>query len=332
MAKSFSFEELEALADLSAINISIDTCDRDLLRRMRRKVDLDQIVKNMTAVRETSRRRGQSGRPIFRFSCGLYDKNSLVIEDLAKFAVGLDVESVGFWDLTKWNHQQFPYENTDVPECDRAYPLEELAPFELHPRIEAIERAIAYLKSNGVGVHVNGDFISGLKCRLDAPSEAVATNVALKPSMSRDCLDPWTYVEVSATGGVKPCCARPAVGNIFMEPLSNILNGIPMRQLRLDLLRGTPDSACMRCLLRASIAPQELGVKVRSLLKEKSWAYRAKKFLLAKIELFFRAVSRGIRAVRNVSQFVWLWLRLKVRFRTRVRFAVARLRRNTVGG
>ena len=50
-AKSFDIEELEALACMDSISISIDTADRMLLRRLRRHVHLRQIMTNMTLVK-----------------------------------------------------------------------------------------------------------------------------------------------------------------------------------------------------------------------------------------------------------------------------------------
>ncbi len=100
LAKVFSTEELEALGQMNSIAVSVDTADRDLLRRIRRKVDLNRIVENINAIREAAARLHQES-PHFLLSCGLYDQNSLVIEDLARFAVSLGIASVGFWYLNK---------------------------------------------------------------------------------------------------------------------------------------------------------------------------------------------------------------------------------------
>jgi len=55
-AKSFDETELEALASMDEIAISIDTMDPKLLRDVRRKVDLRQIVTNVAFVRATAPR------------------------------------------------------------------------------------------------------------------------------------------------------------------------------------------------------------------------------------------------------------------------------------
>jgi hypothetical protein len=47
----FSDEEIDVLARMKFINVSIDTVDRELLKRLRRKVDLKTILYNMQNVR-----------------------------------------------------------------------------------------------------------------------------------------------------------------------------------------------------------------------------------------------------------------------------------------
>jgi MoaA/NifB/PqqE/SkfB family radical SAM enzyme len=267
LAKVYSREELEILAQMYVINVSIDTCDPELLKRLRRRADVRQIVANIQAVRETSRRIDHEP-PNFQFSCGLYDKNSLSIVDLAEFAVGLQIYAVGFWNLTKWPHDWF----TDVSEHDRVFPLDEVSDAELRPRIDAIQKAIAILKDNGVRVNVNGDFVSALERRLDGVfvGEEAINSYELPKGMTRDCTDPWTYAELETNGDVKPCCARNGVGNLGQEELSQILSGERIRQLRSDLLGGTPDADCAKCHLRGSTTPEALREKVVGLLQDRT--------------------------------------------------------------
>jgi MoaA/NifB/PqqE/SkfB family radical SAM enzyme len=268
LAKVLSTHELEVLGQMNSIAVSIDTADPDLLKRLRRRVDLHRIVDNINAIRKTAVRLGHEP-PHFLFSCGLYDQNSLIIEDLARLAVSLGISSVGFWNLSKWDHESFPYQFTDVPERDRVYPLDDLSDHELRPRLEAIQRAITILQENRIGVEINGNFVNILADRLKDRSSATNTHCfELPKGMTRDCLDPWTYVEVDANGDVKPCCARGGVGNLRQGDLNEILNGEPIRRLRSDLLGGTPDPECARCRFRAPIVPAALQAKVRAISGE----------------------------------------------------------------
>jgi len=76
--KAFSDEEIDALARMDFINISIDTIDRDLLRDLRRKVDIRTILHNMALVRLRALRLGKEAK--FNWQCTLSD---VVIDDLS---------------------------------------------------------------------------------------------------------------------------------------------------------------------------------------------------------------------------------------------------------
>jgi MoaA/NifB/PqqE/SkfB family radical SAM enzyme len=275
LAKEYSEKELRVLACMNFINVSIDTSDRDLLRRLRRKVDLNRIVTNIKLIRETARQLHRS-EPKFLFSCGLYDQNTLQIDEFAKFAVDLGIQTVGFWNLSTWSANEFPYEYTDVPVSDRAYPLDTLSDAELRPRIDAIQRALDILKINGVNAYINGDFVTPLIERLRSKSSKPGTPVAtvaakahhLAAGFTRDCIDPWTYIELGANGDVKPCCAHSPIGNVGQKDLSQILDDEPIRQLRSELLGGTLNSQCADCRLRAPTKPESLQRRVQALVQD----------------------------------------------------------------
>ena len=87
----------------------------------------------------------------------------------------------------------------------------------------------------------------------------------MSPGMTRDCTDPWEYIEFRVNGDIGPCCVRVA-GNLATHSLSQILNGPPIRDLRSSLLRGAPDRICRDCGLRGEITPEQLRGKVETLL------------------------------------------------------------------
>jgi Iron-sulfur cluster-binding domain len=89
--------------------------------------------------------------------------------------------------------------------------------------------------------------------------------------MTRECFDPWNYVEFRANGDVAPCCFRPAIGNVRDANLSEILNGAAVRRLRSELLYGPMDYFCAGCrgkkliaaeLLRAEVAKRVQAVRL----------------------------------------------------------------------
>jgi pyruvate-formate lyase-activating enzyme len=160
LAKPYSTEELDVLGSLHTISVSIDTADPDLLRRTRRHVDLRQIISNIVAVRAAALRHDRSS-PRFQFVCGLYDKNTLMLEELAWLAVALNIQKVQFWDLLAHS-----YDGLDVPDQDRAHPLASLPDDDLRPRLAAISRATAVLRRADIAVEIDGPFIADLEHRV----------------------------------------------------------------------------------------------------------------------------------------------------------------------
>jgi len=84
--------------------------------------------------------------------------------------------------------------------------------------------------------------------------------------MTRDCLDPWVYIEIRADGGIAPCCARGPIGDLATQSLAEIMNGEKARSLRYALLSGQPDRQCRDCGLRGATDPGTLRLKVEMLM------------------------------------------------------------------
>jgi MoaA/NifB/PqqE/SkfB family radical SAM enzyme len=157
-AKSFNEAEFEALASMDEIAISMDSADPKLLRDVRRKVDLRQIVTNVAFVRATALRLHRRP-PAFAFLCGLYDKNTLHWESFARFAVALGITSIGLWSLTE-------HDGLDVPVDDRVHPLDDLPDVELRPRLLSIRRGLDFLRRHDVPVAIQGGFVENLERRV----------------------------------------------------------------------------------------------------------------------------------------------------------------------
>ena len=89
--------------------------------------------------------------------------------------------------------------------------------------------------------------------------------VAPTPEKStRDCLDPWFMIYVTADRTVKPCCPHSAIGVLSEEvSLSDILNGPGIREVRRRLLEGELDAECANCPTRPLTDPESLRRKVR---------------------------------------------------------------------
>jgi hypothetical protein len=66
---------------------------------------------------------------------------------------------------------------------------------------------------------------------------------------TRDCLDPWSYLEITASGGLKPCCVMPPLQSMDGTPDSALraASSAPFKKLRRELLSGKLNSECDAC-------------------------------------------------------------------------------------
>lgn len=83
---------------------------------------------------------------------------------------------------------------------------------------------------------------------------------------TRNCLDPWTQLFVTATGGVRPCCNAPKFGEVFDRPLFAWMNSPEIKEYRRGLLSGSLMPACENCHDRPTISIDELRAKVSAVV------------------------------------------------------------------
>jgi len=78
--------------------------------------------------------------------------------------------------------------------------------------------------------------------------------------LTRDCLDPWTYLEVSAAGEVRPCCNFHAIGQLGADDVSpdTLRESEAFASLRASLLSGRLEGPCQVCHIRRTVPTGEL--------------------------------------------------------------------------
>ena len=74
--------------------------------------------------------------------------------------------------------------------------------------------------------------------------------------MTRECSDPWNYLEISNSHGLKPCCNYPAIAQWKPEgpSIEELRNSQPFRDLRASLITGHLSATCRNCHIRAQVA------------------------------------------------------------------------------
>jgi hypothetical protein len=97
----------------------------------------------------------------------------------------------------------------------------------------------------------------------------VAHNFRAVPAgMTRNCVDPWEYIEFTARGEVRPCCVRPPIGNLQEQNIASILNGSQVRELRSNLLTGNLDLICKSCHLAPPVEIRVFQERIRGLVEQ----------------------------------------------------------------
>jgi MoaA/NifB/PqqE/SkfB family radical SAM enzyme len=287
LAMEYTDEDIDLLSRLNCINVSIDTHDPVLLEATRRKVNLKTILENIQRIRQVAV--GRSA-PEFSFSCVVHDKNISDLPAFARFAVSLGISHVTFCNLTKY---------PDIPGAVNVYPVSADADHvSATAALESLSSAEGILAAAGVGSSAESGlrdslecFLTGLQNKYPAPTgspmygaktlagdvpEVEDTSQAGRersfkrpaPGETRDCLYPWTFRLVKATGEVAPCCwrGRPLVNdNPVLHKdgsLTDMLNDENSVMLRKRLLTGDLDEACVTCPVSGVISIDDFCDKV----------------------------------------------------------------------
>lgn len=279
LSKSYSPRELAALSKIRHIIVSIDTVDRELLRKIRRSVDADRIVANICRIRSVAIR-DDLPAPFFHFSTGLFDKSVAELHDLAAMAITLQIGSIAFWDLLEYERE------AGAADAIVVRGLTTIGEPELTPLLATLDSALELLRRHGVYAEIAGGAIPDLLHRYrsarehETPEERQTaitaenrpqaatdrTDPPVLPQATRDCTDPWTMVAFRGDGGIAPCCRRPAIGTLAENSLPEILAGSKARELKAGLLSGRLDDHCANCTVKAMTSPAELARKVRTLV------------------------------------------------------------------
>lgn len=158
----YSEAEIDAFAKMGCITISIDTVDRELLKQVRRKVDLRTILYNMQRVRARSVGHYWC-EPNFNWQCTLSD---LVVPGLPEWVqMGLlnGVTTFTFGNLVEYK------ELPEILARDKAVVPRHVARLEREPLLSAcrsIAKAVSLAQTSNANVVMQPGIIEGINARL----------------------------------------------------------------------------------------------------------------------------------------------------------------------
>ncbi len=272
-AREFSYEELKTLSRFKSIEISCDTNDPKLFRKMRRGADLKTLCLNILRLQMITIKEGRKS-PNISFSCVVSDQNVLNLLDYVAFGKALGVTYFNFCNLTKYpdlEHTLNPKHITEMP-------------VELLHEVEAsLTETFEFLESSNIGFHFQQGLMDTFKEKIQNLNGVPAQNDSTvkesevekneihgdpekmesvrreetgphrysstsQEAQTRDCLDPWEFIMVQANKDVLPCCWHQPIYSLgSKQSLSEVFNKTQIKKLRREILTGRLSLDCMNC-------------------------------------------------------------------------------------
>ena len=314
-AKELSPEELETLSRFKSIEVSCDTDDPELFKKMRRGADLKMICLNILRLRARAIKENRRGPTIF-FSCVVSDQNIFRLMDYVSFGKAVGVTHFNFCNLTKY---------PDLTDTLNPKHITEIPVELLHQAEKSLTETFEFLQRSNIEYHFQQGLLDSLKQQIQTSSIKETTppvdesnsnlvkensddhtgeddsreeprevevvdsagdraephrySAAPQASQTRDCLDPWQFIMIQANKNVLPCCWHQPVYSLGKgQSLADVFNNTRFKELRKSLLTGNLSAECMNCPSRGWTSVQNLQKKV--------WRYLnpgINKFLFPKI-------------------------------------------------
>ena len=284
LAKVLSWEEASFLARLGNIMTSIDTADAELLREIRRPVQLRNIVMNLTLVRTAAVVQGHPP-PSIAINCTVTTKNYQDLTRLVAMASTLGVDRVQFSDVVETA--------TAITHGVRSIAI--LDSVAMKEAATEFQRASALAAMRGITINVSSPRLAALlrdggAAKADAPSTNLSTVL---------CLQPWSGFWVNADGRASYCCRRIAPTDrdiTCFGSVREILNDVNAVHLREALLSGCCPEQCRSCDLGQPTDPSRLR---RALQSHRRQSQRG---VVARVARRLPLTRATLRTLRRISR------------------------------
>ena len=275
-SRTFSPGEIDTLSRFISINISCDTSDPVLFKKLRRGNDLRTLCMNISRVLTVSAKKWRP-QPILAFNCVVSDQNIFHLRDFAAFGIDLGITHFNFCNLVKY---------PDITNALNPNHITELAPELLPKARESLLETFKFLRDSGSKYEAEQGLLDSLEHKIRHLNDPVVPIPPIPPNppetvtdttrryssprtegQTRDCVEPWKFVMISANSDVFPCCGHPAIYTLGKnQSLLEVFNNIPVMNLRRQLLTGDLTPACMSCTRMGWTTTQDLQKRVRQYL------------------------------------------------------------------
>jgi hypothetical protein len=257
LSRDLSEDEVDTLSRFQVIQVSCDTSDQKLFKELRRGGDFRTLLANMSRIRGRAVQQGVR-IPVFWWHCVVSDRTVWKLEEHVGVGLAAGVKMFNFINLAK---------NPDV-KCDEVNLIADMPDDDLK-RLPDHFRGIFELIRKNHAHYICDSLLERLTEKLRQPEIGEAEDDGRhfskqEPGMTRDCIDPWSYIKVQASSALVPCCrAIEAIGMLSDgEPLHQLINNREMREFRRTLLTGRLQNICLSCNIRGWTRIEHLRFKV----------------------------------------------------------------------
>jgi Fe-coproporphyrin III synthase len=192
----------------------------------------ERLAEGVRAVREI--------RPKIEISarCTVQKANHHSLRAVAAYAKQMGLTSISFLaaDLTSGAFNR--PDGWSADRCDRVA----LNPQEIDELELEIERLIAEQRSTS-----SPDFVRERPEKLRRIVQHFRAHIRQASNVAPRCNAPWVSAVIEANGDVRPCFFHPVFGNIYRQPLPDILNGTTALEFRSNL-DISDNATCKRCV------------------------------------------------------------------------------------
>jgi MoaA/NifB/PqqE/SkfB family radical SAM enzyme len=299
-AKELSDEELKTLSRFKSIEISCDTDDPALFKKMRRGANLKILCLNILRLRAMAIKEDRQS-PTISFSCVVSDQNIFHMMDYVSFGKALGVTHFNFCNLTKY---------PDLKDTLNPKHITEIPVELLHKAEKSLAETFEFLQRSKIKYHFQQGLLDSLSQKIQAssinkntlPTQDDSKNNPVKENkddhtgendmreesqkvealdsaddmakphrysstrqeaQTRDCLDPWQFIMIQANTDVLPCCWHQPICSLGKgQSLADVFNNTWIKELRKSLLTSNISDDCMNCPSRGWTSIKNLQKKV----------------------------------------------------------------------
>jgi len=285
LAKKYTSDEIETLAQFEQLDISLETIDLKTLQQLRRKADIRQILHNIHMIRA---RALELGCPTPRIVWG----SIIAAETVEHFPklVAMAIEC----RINHWHIQSL----TKMDEIEGALNLNPILSLEGEVFLEAVQHlneALSLARKHQLSFHFQGSMAEDLmakareiltsrqsqaSCRPGGPkaitksvikaddscmpADAILYGSGTPKGYTRDCTDPWSFMMLESNQQVSCCCfGQKPLGTLKLgQSIEEVFNAPRANNLRNSLLTGELDSICANCSYRTLVPVDKFHKKI----------------------------------------------------------------------